>query len=128
MTLNAHKYFSATLAFLVWGVWTYYINIESSNNLNSAMAQGIFSATATLLMVYLVEYFYSVFPHDKIFFLFPAILSVIIASTLLISMHVYIHTYDVLNTVLPSIIISFFFSVYTTHIIIKDRYTIALNP
>ena len=121
MTFNTHKYFSATLAFLVWGTWTYYININSDNNLVSAAAQGIFSATTTLLIVYLVEFFYKILPQSNIYFVLPAVLTVILASTLLIFMHIYINTYDILNTVLPSITISFFFSLYTTYIIKKAQ-------
>jgi len=120
MTLNFHKYLSATLAFSVWGSWTYYINIESESNLISALYQGSFSAVSTLLMVYLIAFFYNLFPAKNIYFALPSILTVALASACIISMHIYIHTYDVINTVLPSITISFFFSLYTTYIIRKN--------
>ena len=115
MTLNTHKYFSATVAFLAWGIWTYFINIESDNNLTSAIAQGLFSAVITLLMVYLVEFFYNLFPSKQIYFVLPAIFTVSITASIVVAMHVYINTYDIFNTVFPTVIVSFLFALYTTH-------------
>jgi hypothetical protein len=114
MSLKSYNYISAILAFILWGTWAYFINIDSSNSIISAIAQGIASFIITLVMIKIIEYFYNLFPKNKFYFVLPSIITVLITSSFVIGIHIFIDTQNILFTVLPTVIIAFLFALFTT--------------
>ncbi len=112
--LKFYKYTSAILAFILWSVWAYFINIESDNNIISALTQGVSSFLITLIMIKLIEFFYDLFPKNRWFFILPSIVTVGLTSSFVVFIHVLIDTKNIFFTVLPTVIISFLFALYTT--------------
>jgi hypothetical protein len=102
------------LAFLIWGSWTYYINYNTPNDLISALVQGIYSAIMTLLIIHLVTYFYNLLPKSNLYFLLPALFTLVITSAIIVSIHLLIKTSNIFYTIAPALTISFLFSLFTT--------------
>lgn len=119
MSLKLYNYISAILAFILWGTWAYFMNIESSNNLLSATTQGISSFVITLIMIKIIKYFYNLFPKNKFYFIFPSLITVFITSSFVVGIHVFINTQNILITVLPTVIVAFLFALFTTKKISK---------
>lgn len=114
MTFKYYNYISAFLAFFLWGFWAYYVNIESPNNLISAVAQGTASSIITLIMIKLIKFFYNVFPKSRLYFVLPSIITVGITSSFVVYMHILVNTKNIFYTVFPTIVIAFLFALYTT--------------
>ncbi len=112
--LKSYKYTSAILAFILWSVWAYFINIESDNNMVSAFAQGASSFFITLMMIKLIEFFYNFFPKNRWFFILPSIVTVGLTSSFVVFIHMWIDTANIFFTVLPTVMVSFLFALYTT--------------
>lgn len=108
------------LAFLIWGSWTYYINYNNPNDIISALVQGIYSAIMTLLIIHLVTFFYNLLPKSNLYFLLPALFTLIITSVIIICLHLLINTSNILYTITPALIVSFIFSVFTTNSLKKN--------
>lgn len=102
-------------------MWTYFININATNTLTSVLTQGLYSAIMTLCMVCIIDYFYNLLPKKKIYFILPSVFTVFITSGIIIVLHYFIHTYDIFNTVFPTVIVAFLFSLYTTKKIKEGR-------
>ncbi|MGB5918716.1 hypothetical protein [Arcobacter sp.] len=111
---NKFNQISSFLAFIIWGSWAYFINMDSDNALISALIQGLYSALMSLSIICFVDYFYTLLPKKSIYFILPSILTIMITTILIIIIHFVINTYDILNTITPPIIIAFLFSLYTT--------------
>jgi hypothetical protein len=61
-------------------------------------------------------------PKKKIYFTVPSIITVAIATLLIVAIHITIHTYNITATVVPTIMVAFLFSLYTTKKLIqKDQ-------
>lgn len=114
MKLNKFKYISSLLAFIIWSIWTYFVNLQSDHVLISSLTQGVYSAVVTLFMISLIQYFYNLLPKNGIYFILPSIFTVTITTILIVCIHLLINTYDVFYTVLPTIFVAFLFSLYTT--------------
>jgi len=112
--LKSYNYLSAILAFILWGAWAYLINIDSNNNFISAFSQGVSSFIITLIMIKIIEYFYNLFPKNRLFFLLPSIITVSITSSFVVGIHLIVNTQNILFTVLPTVLIAFLFALYTT--------------
>lgn len=121
MKLNKFKYISSLLAFIIWSIWTYFVNLQSDHVLISSMTQGVYSAVVTLFMISLIQYFYNLLPKNGIYFILPSIFTVTIATILIVFIHLLINTYDVFYTVLPTIFVAFLFSLYTTKQLTKKE-------
>ncbi|XOB61086.1 hypothetical protein ACMC56_10770 [Campylobacterota bacterium DY0563] len=121
MKLNKFKYISSLLAFLIWFIWTYFVNLQSEHVLISSMTQGVYSAVVTLFMIYLIQYFCNLLPNNGIYFILPSIFTVTITTILIVFIHLLINTYDVFYTVLPTIFVAFLFSLYTTKQLTKKE-------
>lgn len=121
MTAKKYNYVSAFLAFLLWGAWAYYVNIESHNVLLSALSQGIASAIITLIMIKLLTYFYKLFPKNGWFFILPSLITVGITSSFVVLIHFIVDTKNIFYTVLPTVIVAFLFALYTTKKIIDTE-------
>ena len=122
MSLKSYNYTSAILAFILWGTWAYFMNIDSSNSFLSAIAQGFASFIITLVMIKIIEYFYNLFPKNKFYFIFPSIITVFITSSFVIAIHLLINTQNILITVFPTVIVALLFALFTTKKI--SNYTI----
>ncbi len=114
MSLKSYNYTSAILAFVLWGTWAYFMNINSSNSFISAFAQGIASFIITLVMIKIIEYFYDLFPENKFYFILPSVITVFITSSFVIGIHLFINTENIFITVLPTVIVAFIFTLFTT--------------
>ena len=112
--LKSYSSLSAVLAFILWGTWAYIMNIDSNNNLISAFSQGIVSFVITLIMIKIIEYFYNLFPKNKLFFILPSIITISITSSFVVGIHVIVNSQNILFTVFPTVIVAFLFALYTT--------------
>jgi hypothetical protein len=112
--LKSYNYLSAMLAFVLWGTWAYFINIDSNNNFISAFSQGIASFIITLMMIKSVQYFYNIFPKNRLFFVLPSIITVGITSSVVVGIHLMVKTQNILFTVFPTVIVALLFALYTT--------------
>jgi hypothetical protein len=112
--LKSYSSLSAVLAFILWGTWAYIMNIDSNNNLISAFSQGIVSFIITLIIIKIIEYFYNLFPKNKLFFILPSIITISITSSFVVGIHVIVNTQNILFTVFPTVIVAFLFALYTT--------------
>lgn len=121
MKLNKFKYISSLLAFIIWSIWAYFVNLQSDHVLISSMTQGVYSAVVTLFMISLIQYFYNLLPKNRIYFILPSIFTVTITTILIVCIHLLINTYDVFYTVLPTIFVAFLFSLYTTKQLTKKE-------
>jgi len=121
LKIDTYNSISALLAFLLWGGWTYLVNISGDNVHLSALVQGSYSAVMTLAIVCIVHYFYQLLPKGRLFFLLPSVISVTLTTILIVVIHLSIDTYDIFYTVLPTVVVAFVFSLYTTHNIKQGR-------
>lgn len=120
---KAFNLFSAVLAALIWGSWAYYINDGSIvRKLYSAAAQGVSSFSFTLLFIIVLAKLYHYFPKKPIFFLLPTFIAISLAAIILVSVHLLVHTPNILYTIAPSLSISVIFSIVVTlKLKISDR-------
>ncbi|MBS0290711.1 MAG: hypothetical protein JSS07_11835 [Proteobacteria bacterium] len=109
-----YKLISASLAFILWGTWTYYIN-DGTTRISSAFSQGIASLIITFLMVRAVSYFYKKFANGKFRLILPALLTISVTGCCLVSIHYIVGTKYIVLTVLPPLIIAFLFCLFTTN-------------
>lgn len=114
MYLRSYNYQSALLAFILWGAWAYYINIQSDNNIISALSQGMASFVVTLIMIKIIKYFYRLLPEGKLFFILPSVITVSITSSVIVGVHLIVNTENIFYTVLPTVIVAFLFALFTT--------------
>lgn len=112
-----YKLISALLAFLLWGSWGYYINSEASHDAGalSGIIQGSASFLITLIMVYMVEYFYRLFKETKLQIIASSVITVSITTIFLVSAHYFAETPHILFTVSPAITVAFIFCLYTAY-------------
>jgi ABC-type antimicrobial peptide transport system permease subunit len=121
MTAKKYNYTSALLAFVLWSLWAYFINVKSSNVMVSALAQGVASFVITLIMIKLLVYFYRLFPKGGWYFIVPSLATVGMTSSFVLFIHFMVHTKNILYTVLPTVIVAFLFALYTTKKIIEEE-------
>ena len=114
MSLKSYNFISAFLAFVLWGTWAFFMNMDSTNRWESALSQGIASFIITLIMIKIIAYFYELFPKTKLFFILPAVITVSITSSFVVGIHLWVKTENILSTVLPTVIVAFLFALFTT--------------
>jgi ABC-type antimicrobial peptide transport system permease subunit len=119
MSSKSYKYLSAILAFILWGTWAYFMNINSSNTFISAIAQGLASFIITLIMIKMIEFFYDLFPKNKLYFFVPSFITVFITSSFVVIIHILVQTENIVYTVLPTVIVALLFALFTTKKIYK---------
>ncbi len=117
-----YNYISAFLAFILWSVWAFFINIDSENVIISALSQGVASFIITLIMIKLLLYFYKIFPKGGCYFILPSLATVGFTSSCVVLIHFMVHTKNIFYTVLPTVIIALLFALYTTKKIIEEEY------
>lgn len=104
------KYISAIFAFILWGTWSYFINIKDENRFISSFFQGIASFFITIFMVRLIIVFNRLFINSS--FYIVAILTVIITSSIVFIGHLLINTQNIFYTIAPTVVVSLLFSVF----------------
>jgi len=106
---------SAILAFLMWAGWAYYANLDAAGYgaLFSAIAQGVFSALATLVMVRVVTTIHNLIADKRLAVFLPAVLTVSVSSILLFLLHSFVGTSSIIKTILPPMTVAFLFCVFT---------------
>lgn len=106
---------SAVLAFLVWGGWAFYINdaLELNERIVTGLAQGTFSLVITLLTLTTVTSIFNKLPDNKLRLFTPAAIVVLITGIIIVNIHIYIGTPEIVSTVTPGLSITFIYSVVT---------------
>lgn len=106
---------SALFAFLVWGGWAFYVNDDSiSTRIISGLGQGIISCTLTLLLIKMVTKTYYLLPKERRYLLLPAFIMFIFIGIISSSIHYLINTPNIIQTIAPSVLMSFGFCVMVT--------------
>jgi hypothetical protein len=108
--MKKEKYISAIFAFILWGTWSYFINIKDENRFISSFFQGIASFFITIFMVRLIIVFNRLFINSS--FYIVAILTVIITSSIVFIGHLLINTQNIFYTIAPTVVVSLLFSVF----------------
>lgn len=113
---NYYKFVSASMAFLLWGGWAFYINYEGIENSGfiSGITQGTASFLITLFMIYIVTYLYHYFKKPILKIGLSAILTISLTGTCLVIIHGLISTPNILYTVFPPLCVAFIFCLFTT--------------
>ncbi len=117
MTRTSRRYnlFSATLAAVVWGGWSYVVNSAESTSAGvvSGLAQSIASFTLTLVVVQAVTWIYNAISHRLLQIIVPAIVMVTCVGTLLVAVHSLVGTPHIVFTIAPSLTVAFVFCLVT---------------
>lgn len=106
---------SAIFACLLWGSWSFYINMDHSFNagLIAALTQGISSFLITLFMTYLIEIQFNFYHKKWIKLLFPPICTVLFTGSCLVFVHTLMSTPSIVKTVTPALIVATLFAFVT---------------
>ena len=116
-TLLHNKFFSAFVAFLLWGSWAYFVNVGNNkySGIVSGLSQGIASFVITLAMIQSVAYFYHRINGDILKIFFPSVITTSITCMFLIIVHHYAGTHHIFKTIFPALCVGFMFCLYTTY-------------
>jgi len=115
-TTKKYNLLSASLAFFIWGGWSFYINDASLfSRVTSGLAQGISSFIITLIMVKIITWFYFKLNFSRLRFILPAIATVFCTGSVLVTIHYVIGTPYILKTVTPALSVAFIFCLYTSY-------------
>ena len=115
-TTKQYNLLSASLAFFIWGGWSFYINDASIFfRVTSGLVQGISSFIITLTMVKIVAWFYYKLHFTKLRFILPAMVTIFCTGSVLIAIHYIIGTPYILKTVTPALSVAFIFCLYTSY-------------
>ncbi len=108
---------SALLAFVMWGAWAYYVNQPNgaSVGVKSGLIQGAASAVITLIMVRIVTRVYQRLPLIPGLLIVPALLTVALTGSCIVTLHWFAQTPDIIRTVVPPLSVAFLFCVFTTY-------------
>ncbi len=105
----------AVAAFVLWGGWAFYANLEPSNSfpLLPALVQGSASSSITLLMALAVQQLHILFAASpRLAAWLPPFVIVAITSTLLVVFHSLAGTPNLAATVIPPSAVAFAFCLY----------------
>ena len=116
-TTRYFNYVSAFMAFMLWGGWAYYVNVQDTDiaGIMSGLTQGTASFMITLFLVHSVTRLYHRFKHPVGKLLFPAIVTVCFTSMCLLLIHTLAGTPHILMTILPAITVAFSFCLFTSY-------------
>ncbi len=114
-TTHRYRYYSAILAFIIWGAWAFYVNGDAGFNtrLTSGLAQGTASLIITLVMVRAVTEIYNRLPDKPWRPLLPAVLTVCVTGSVLVLVHTLVGTPRILPTIAPALSVAFAFCIFT---------------
>ena len=108
---------SATLAFLAWGGWAFYVNEHTvpSTGLVAGLTQGLYSFLMTLITVRVVGYVFKRTSTEGLRLFVPAMLTVGATTAALVLAHSFAQTPNIFFTIMPAVFVAFAFCVFTTH-------------
>ena len=116
MKKDNNNYISASLAFILWGGWAFYINSSTSvlSGITSGLTQGTASFIITILMINSVNFWLLKFKHRITKTLFPALITVSCSGLGLIIVHHLAGTPNIIVTIAPAITVAFSFCIFTS--------------
>ena len=121
-TSHSYNYTSASLSFILWGSWAYYLNRNTYSAAEySGIIQGMASFTFTLFMVHAVTFLYHQFNHPIPKLLMPAVITTAFTSTSSIIFHLLAGTPQITFIILPASSLAFVFCIYTSFILSKTQ-------
>lgn len=124
-TSHSYNYTSASLSFILWGSWAYYLNRNTHSAAEySGIIQGMASYTFTLFMVHAVTFLYHQFNHPIPKLLMPAVITTAFTSTSSVIFHLLAGTPQITFIILPASSLAFAFCLYTSLILSKTQQTI----
>lgn len=111
-----YKLKSSILAFLLWGSWAFYVNLQVSlqDGIISGLAQGVLSFVFTWGLIHVITFFFNLFYDPLSRILLPVIFTICLSCSSLILVHYLIGTPNIFKTIFPTTIVAFLFSLYTT--------------
>ncbi len=117
-TKTSQKYnlISATLAFLLWGGWSFYINTQHgslTHGVVSGLTQGICSFIITIFITYLIEKLFNFFHNKGLKLILPPIITILFTGSCLVLIHHLIGTPAILYTLSPVLTVAFLFAAFT---------------
>lgn len=116
----------AVVAFVLWGGWAFYANVDSSSTfpLIPALVQGSASAIITLLMALAVQRLNILFAATpRLAAWLPPFVIVAITSTLLVVFHSLAGTPNLVATVIPPSAVAFAFCLFLSLSLANTRQT-----
>ncbi len=101
---------------MLWGGWAYYVNQKSGTDVGfrSAITQGTASFIITLIMVWIVSWWFSRIRQPALRVLLPGVFTVGLTGTCLFIVHKIVGTPAVLQTITPALSVAFLFCLYTS--------------
>ncbi len=106
---------SASIAFVLWGLWAYIVNIGkgASSPYFYAIVQGMFSFAMTIVIVRVLHYFWLKMQGLPLADLAPVVFTVFLTGTVLVLIHLLIATPNLFATVMAPLTVSFLFCMFT---------------
>ena len=110
-----YKYFSAIMAFILWGGWAFYVNSGSgiSVRIIAGLVQGSASLIITLVMIKLVTAIFHRLPDNPLRIILAAFITVSITGSGLMLAHSVANTPRIIATISPALTVAFVFCLYT---------------
>ena len=108
---------SALGAFILWGGWALYMNLEYGMfvAMQAGATQGMASSLLTLFMVRAVSWIYTLCGPSKIRLVLPAITTVFFTGSCIFLIHWLMGTPRIIATIVPAIGVAFLFCLFTTY-------------
>ena len=115
-TFNTNKFnfISASIAFVLWGSWAYYINNSGNSGIISGIAQGLASFVITICMIHIVTWFFNYLPKTSVTLILPSVLTICITGSALFIVHFLVGTPRILHTIWLPLTIAFIFCLFVT--------------
>jgi hypothetical protein len=109
---------SASLAFVIWGSWAYFVNSQSqaagkASPLISALIHGAGSCMVTLIMMKSVTWLYRRFQRHALKLFIPAAITTTVTGSCMTTAHFLAETANLPATIIPGVIVAFCFNVVT---------------
>ncbi len=124
-----YNFLSAFFAFLLWGSWSFYINMTQGNlktGIISGLAQGICSFIITLLITHLIEKQFNFYQIKGLKLLLPPMCTILFTGSILVLVHHLIHTPNIFKTVAPALTVAFIFAFFTNLKLYKQYQNVEL--
>ena len=118
-----YNFLSALFAFLLWGSWSFYINMSQGSlkaGIISGLAQGICSFIITLFITHLVEKQFNFYQNTFLKLILPPICTIVLTGSVLLLVHSLIHTHAILKTVAPALTVALIFAFFTNFKLYKQ--------
>ena len=114
-TTQRFRLLSASLAFVLWAAWAFYVNggFDLAIRVISAVTQGVASFFITLIMVQMVTRVFQYLPNNRSRLFVPALITVLCTGSVLYVVHTLVGTPKIIHTISPALSVAFLFCVYT---------------